>query len=199
MADLPHPFYNANVVVQDKRLYVAGGDSPDKDAIHQVYIYDFNTDRWNYLPPSRHYFGVPHIIGGKLAIIGGRLSATNERTNKVSTFDEGSQSWTSYYPDLLLVRSRPAVASHLEHVIVAGGDRGGSDARITQDDIEVLNWKENLGWKKVSIRLPVPMVDFTLTISDNHLLMVGYGGADVRYSNAYKIPVATITASTLLQ
>ena len=37
------------------------------------------------LPPSGHYHGIPHIIGDKLANIGGRLSATNKRTNKVST------------------------------------------------------------------------------------------------------------------
>jgi len=73
------------------------------------------------LLPSGHYFGIPHIIGGKLAIIGGRLSASTKRTNKVSTFDVDSQTWTSYYPNLLSVRSKPGVVSHLEHVIVAGG------------------------------------------------------------------------------
>ena len=49
---------------------------------------------------SGNYFGIPHIIGGKLTIIGGRLSATEQRTNKVSTFDEASQTWISYYPDI---------------------------------------------------------------------------------------------------
>ena len=76
-------------------------------------------------------------------LIGGRLSATKKRTNKVSTFDEGSQTWTSYYPDLLSVRSKPGVVSHLEHVIVAGGTRSTAeddDTRVIQDDIEVLNW-----------------------------------------------------------
>ena len=52
------------------------------------------TSGVSYLPPSGHYYGVPHTIGGKLMIIGGCLSATKKgsRTNKVSTFDEGSQS-----------------------------------------------------------------------------------------------------------
>jgi len=43
---------------------------------------------------------IPHIIGGKLTVIGGLLSATDSPTNKVSTFDETSQTWSSYYPDL---------------------------------------------------------------------------------------------------
>ena len=150
------------------------------------------------MPPSGHYYGIPHIIGGKLVIIGGRLSATKKRTNKVSTFDEDSQTWTSYYPDLLSVRSKPGVVSHLEHVIVAGGTRPTSeddDTGVIQDDIEVLNWIENSHWKKVSIKLPVPMWGFTPIVSDDHLLIVGYYGADMKGYSAYKIPVANITAS----
>ena len=111
-----------------------------------MYVYDLNTDQWHQLPPSGHYYGVPHIICGKLTIIGGRLSSTDERTNNVSTFDDYSQSWKSYHPDLLKVRSGPGVVSHLHYVIVAGGSRGPDIATIPQDDIEVLNWVENSHW-----------------------------------------------------
>ena len=31
------------------------------------------------------------------------LHATKKMTNKVATFDEVTQSWTSYYPDLLAI------------------------------------------------------------------------------------------------
>ena len=183
LADLPAPLYDAHVAVQGHKVYVAGGVSPVEDAIHQVYMYDTNTDQWGQLPPSGHYYGIPHIIGGKLAIIGGRLSATKKRTNKVSTFDEESQTWISYYPDLLSVRSKPGVVSHLEHVIVAGGAR--DDNTLAQDDIEVLNWIENSHWRKVPIKLPVPKSVFIPTISDDHLLIVGYAGTDLmRYNGA---------------
>ena len=193
LADLPVPLYHAYVAVQHHKIYVTGGDSPVEDAYHQVYVYDINTDQWGQLPPSGHYYGIPHIIGGKLVIFGGCLSATKKMTNKVSTFDEDSQTWTSYYPDLLSVRSRPGVVSHLEHVIVAGG---GLDDDSDHDDIEVLNWIENSHWRKVSIKLPVPMYGFTPIVSDDHLLIVGYAGADMkRYNGVYKISVATITAS----
>ena len=199
LADLPVPLYHAYVAVQDKKVYVAGYDSPVEDAYHQVYIYDINTDQWGQLPPSGHYLGIPHIIGGRLAIIGGRLSATKKMTNKVSTFDEDSQTWTSYYPDLLSVRSKPGVVSHLEHVIVAGGGRPTAeddDTPVVLDDIEVLNWIENSHWRKVSIKIPVPMCGFKPTISDDHLLVVGYGGEDIEpYNGAYKIPVAHMRSS----
>ena len=198
LADLPAPLYGAYVAVQHYKIYVAGGGTPVEDALHKVYVYDVNTDQWSQLPPSGHYLGIPHIIGGRLAIIGGRLSATKKRTNKVSTFDEDSQTWISYYPDLLSVRSKPGVVSHLEHVIVAGGTRPTAEddeTPVVQDDIEVLNWIENSHWRKVSIKLPVPMYGFTPTISDDHLIIVGYHGAEMKgYNAAYKIPVANITS-----
>ena len=191
LADLPAPLRYVYVAVQHHKIYVTG-EGPVEDADHQVYVYNINNDQWGQLPPSGHYYGIPHIIGRRLAIIGGRLSATKKKTNKVSTFDEDSQIWTSYYPDLLSVRSKPRVVSHLEHVIVAGG---ALDDNTFQDDIEVLNWIENSHWRKVSIKLPVPMCIFTPTISDDHLLIVGYYGADMNgYNGAYKIPVANITA-----
>ena len=175
------------------------GDSPNEDAEHQVYEYNINTDQWGQLPPSGHYYGIPHIIGGRLAIIGGRLSATKKMTNKVSTFDEDSQTWTSYYPDLLSVRSKPGVVIHLEHVVVAGGGRPTAeddDTPVVQDDIEVLNWIENSHWRKVSIKLPVPMYGCRPIISNDYLTIVGYGSAAIKSNNgAYKIPVANITAS----
>ena len=185
LANLPAPIYYVCVTVQDKKVYVAGGDSPVDNAQRQVYVYDFNTDHWSQLPTSGHCYGIPHIIGGKLAIIGGRLSSTMKRTNKVSTFDEASQSWASYYPDLLSIRSKPGVVTHLEHVIVAGG---GLDDKNNLDDIEVLNWIENSHWIKVAINLPRPMGGFTPIISSDHYVIAHYTGV-------YILPVSDITSS----
>ena len=198
LADLPVPLHNVYVAVQHYKIYISG-DSPVEGTDDQVYVYDINTNQWDRLPPSGHYKGVLHIIGGRLAIIGGRLYATMKRTNKVSTFDEDNQTWTSYYPDLLSVRSRPGVVSHLEHVVVAGGTcpmAEDNDTRVVQDDIEILNWLENSHWRKVPVMLPEPMWGFTPTISDGYLIIVGYRDVDVQYDkSAYKIPVANITAS----
>jgi len=195
LANVPAPLWKASTAVQYHKVYVTG-DSPIEDAKHQVYVYDINTDQWGQLPPSGHYYGIPHIIGGKLAIIGGCLSATKKMTNKVSTFDEDSQNWISYYPDLLSIRSKPGVVSHLEHVIVAGGGRVNDDMLTVQDDIEVLDWIENSHWRKITIKLPIPMCAFTPTISYDDLLIVGYTGTDMkRYKSAYRISVATITSN----
>ena len=200
MADLPVPLYNSYLAVQDKKVYVAGGISPLEEDYHEVYVYNFDNNQWGQLPPSGHYYGIPHIIGGRLAIIGGRLSATDKMTNKVSTFDEDRKIWTSYFPDMLSVRSKPGVVSHMQHVIVAGGGKSTAeddDIPVVLDNIEILNWIENSHWRKVSIKLPVPMWGFIPSTFDNHLLIVGYTGADMKgYSDIYKIPIANIIAST---
>ena len=200
LPDLPAQLYYAYVAVQHHKIYVAGGNSPVDDALCQVYVYNINNDQWGQLPLLGHYNGIPHIIGGKLVIIGGYMHGTTKRTNKVSTYDEESQQWTSYYPDLLSIRRRPGVVSHLEHVIVAGGTRPSSEddsTSVVQDDIEVLNWIENSHWRKVSIKLPVAMFAFIPTItSDSHLLIVSYYGADkFKHKSVYTIPVANITTS----
>ncbi|XP_065908240.1 uncharacterized protein [Dysidea avara] len=196
LANLPAQMCRAYVTVQDKKVYVAGGFSPVDDAKHQVYVYDINTDHWDELPPSGHFYGVPHIIGGKLAIIGGMLSATKKRTNKVSTFDEISQTWKSHYPDLLSVRCQPGVVTHLEHTIVAGGEKYVNCNVVVQDDVEVLNWMEKSRWQKVSINLPVPMRAFTPIITDDHLLIVDYTAANLKSDKtAYKILVDDIIRS----
>jgi len=187
--------YDAYVAVQDKKVYVTGV-SPNDEALHQVYVYDINTNHWDQLPMSGHYFGIPQIIGDRLTIVGGRLSATKERTNKVSTFDAASQTWVSYYPDMLSVRSKPGVATYLEHVIVSGGTRG-DDIALVQDDIEILNWAENTGWKRVSTTLPVPMYDISCTISGGHLVIMSYYSIDLKnYSIVYTIPASEIVIPT---
>ena len=173
LTNLPAPLYNAYAVMQQNRIYVAGGYSPVDIAMQTVYVYELHTDCWKQLPLLDHYCAVAHIIGGRLTLIGGRLCSSNESTNKVSTFDESTHTWTSYYPDLLSARYRPGVVAYLDHVIVAGGRRTAEAKDIILDDIEVLNWTENLQWKKISLILPQPMYAFTPITCGEHIMIIG--------------------------
>ena len=82
----------------------------------------------------------------------------------------------------------PGVVSHQEYVIVAGGRPRGADT--AQDDIEVLNWIENSYWRKASIKLPVPMYEFSPMISDDHLFIVGYASADGKVKKGAQLLVS---------
>ena len=195
LADLPVPLYYAHAVVQNYKIYVTG-QSPVKGMDYQVFMFDIAKNHWCQLPQSGHLFGILHIIGSKLVVIGGRLVDAKNRTNKVSTFDEASHTWISYFPNLLSARNRPGVGSHLEYVIVAGGTGDGEyGGSVVRSDIEVLNWKKSFHWRKVSTKLPVPMYGFMPTVTDGNLLIVGYSdGEKKRDRSVYKIPVADIVA-----
>lgn len=174
------------------KVFVAGCTSPEQDAKYQVYVYDITTNVWDQLPSPQVAYGIPQVIGDKLAVIGGRLS-TEEWTNKVITFDNASHTWSSHYPDLLCVRAKPGVVTYLEHVIVAGGGKGYYPLEV-RNDIEVLNWVENTRWRKVDTTLPEPMWAFTPVISDDHVYIVGFSGANKLHNSAYRAPVANIAA-----
>ena len=187
LASLPVPLSEVYAAFSDHRIYVTGCKSPFEDAVHQVFVYDCPTNKWYRLPPSGHYYGIPHIIGGKLAIIGGRLTETSQRTNKVSTFDKVTHKWTSYYPDMQTVRSRPGVVTHLEYVIVAGGM---IDDHKCSNEIEILNWIENCPWTKVSTLLPFPMYAFTPVVYNEYFYIVGFSNSEMYHSReSYIIPV----------
>lgn len=160
-------------------------------ALFQVYGYDCFANQWYLLPPLQQYYGVPHIVGGKLVIFGGRLSLNSKRTSKVSTFDQSTGRWTSFYPNMMSARSRPGLATHLEYIIAAGGT---VDDATCVNDIEILNWVENIAWKMVSFRLPFPMYALTPSVCNDNLYIVGFSNKEGSFRNAYMIPAASIAS-----
>ena len=196
LADIPTPLYGAYVAVQGNKIFVSNVRSPIVDSRYQVFMYEIDDDRWGQLPTPDHYYAIPHIIGGKLTIIGGHLISTNKITNKVSTFDQTRQSWVTYYPNLLSVRSQPGVVTHAKHVIVAGGVQSNDDTSVLLDDIEILDWMQNSQWKKAPILLPVPMGALQLTVCNDRVFVVGYINADWNCDrHVYELPVTVITSS----
>ena len=190
-ANLMHPVYAASIATDNQYVYVMG-DSVDKKALNLVFVYTIVADSWSQLPQSDHCWGVLQMVGDKLTIFGGIDNYTNKRTNRVSTFDKSTQSWSCFYPDMIDIRYRPGVATYLEYVIVAGGSKDGT---IVHNDIEVLNWQQRVQWTKSSVSLPVPMWAFSPIISDKEMYIVGYTGVDNKpHRGAYKIPVTSITS-----
>ena len=191
LADFPAAVNNAHLALQDRKVYVSGCNSPNGHAEHQVFVYEIDNDRWGQLPTPDHYCTIPHIIGGKLTLIGGYMSGTDKVTNKVSTFDQTKQSWMSYYPNLLSGRSLPGVVTHMEYVIVAGGEIHDD----VSNDIEILDWVENSQWKRISVRLPMPMYALQLTIFSDDLIIVGYANAGFD-RHVYNVPVSYLIATS---
>lgn len=86
-----------NITVKDDKIFVTAS-SQFNGLFHHLYAYDLRKDYWQTLPVLDHRDGISHIVGGKLVMIGGYQLAGYKGTNKVSIFDEASQTWTSHYP-----------------------------------------------------------------------------------------------------
>jgi len=167
-ADLPSPMYGASAVLHKEKVYVMAGNAPQNETHDFVFSYNIAINNWSKLPPPGQYKGKLQIISDQLTVIGGRDDTTNEITNKVSTFNNNSNNWTNYYPNMIKARIKPGVTTHEDHVIVLGGGLGGSD------DIEVLKLSQPFQWITCNITLPVSMYNILTIISDDQLYIVGY-------------------------
>ena len=185
--DLPSPMYNASAVLHKENIYAMAGDAPQRETLDYIFSYNMNINEWSRLPPPGHYRGILQMLNNKLTVIGGVDNATDEVTNKVSTFNNN---WTNDFPNLLEPRSKPGVVTHEDHVIVLGGGEGGTD------DIEVLNLTQPFQWMKSNKKLPKPMWAISLTISHDQLYIVGYDTSGGSYSTAYQLPIDSIISST---
>ena len=183
--------YDAYVAVSNGTIYCTGVTA-NEDNQHEVYCYDTGSNQWKQLPRPGHRLGVIHMVDNKLTIFGGRDSTTGKFHNKVTTYNSKTNSWYSCYPDMLHNRSKPGVIASDDHVIVMGG-RSSPDTDL--DSIEVMNYHQQLQWKKVSVHLPVPMFAIKPTISGEYITIVGYAQGVSRYTTHYQIPVEEIISS----
>ena len=170
---------------------MAGG-APEDETLDYVFSYNITNNKWSRLPPPDHYHGILQIINDQLTVIGGVDNDIKKSTNKVSTFNNNTNKWKRYYPDLMKPRNKPGVVTHEDHVIVLGG---GIDDDVYSDDIEVLNWTQPLHWMKSNIKLPQPMWGPSLTISHNQLYIVGYTASRGTRPTAYQLPINSIISS----
>ena len=177
-ADLPVPMWSAHVSMIDNVIFVGGGMCANPADNCYIFMYHLQENKWTRLPtPSPHWYGVLVNINNKLTVIGG-LSANNIQSNKVLSLQDDQ--WTSLYGDMNSARLSPAVLSHHNYTIVAGGQ---SDYNVVVDSIEVFDGQQ---WTISEKFLPVPMCDVIATTSNNSLIIAGYEGANgKRYNRVY--------------
>ena len=183
--------FNAYVAVSNGTIYCTG-TTPNEDNWHDVYCCDAKTNQWKRLPRPGHCLGVLHMIDDKLTIFGGGDSNTYKHHNKVTTYNNKTNSWYSCYPDMLHNRLKPGVITSDDHVIVMGGQNSSG---TYLDSIEVMNYRQQLQWKEASLHLPVPVWNIKPTISVDKITIVGYSYAGGRSNGCYQISTQEIISS----
>ena len=157
-----------------------------------MYCYDIITDHWTILPQPGHGLGILHTIDGMLTIFGGNDPVTNEIFNKVTTYNNDTNKWYSCYPNLLNNRSQPGVITYHNCVMVMGGMISPGTTDVT---IEVMNYRDELQWREISIKLPHPMFGIKPIISGENVVIVGYSTTKGRYNRYYQFKVEEMISS----
>ena len=182
--------YDAYVAVSNGIIYCTGS-TPNEDNRLEVYSYNTRTNQWKQLPRPGHRLGVLHMVDDKLTIFGGREPYTNNRHNKVTTYNSKTNSWYSHFPNMLYNRSKPGVVTSHDYVIVMGGVNSPD---TILDNMEVMNY-HHLQWREVSAHLPAPMWGIIPTIYGDNIIIVGYYTAKTCSNGCYQIPTEKLILS----
>ena len=173
-------------------MYVTAGDAPDDNTNNNVFCYNTNTDHWTVLPQPGHRFGVLHMLNDRLTIFGGIDPVTSRRFNKVTTYNNDTNSWYSHYPDMLNKRFKPGVIKYNNYVIVMGGN---SSPDNIHDSIELIDYQNEMKWKNIITKLPIPMFNIKPTISGEDIIIVGYSDDGGRSNGHYQIAIEEMVSS----
>ena len=173
-------------------MYVTAGDAPDDNTYNNVFCYNTNTDNWTVLPLPGHRFGVLHMLNDRLTIFGGIDPVNKGAFDKVTTYNNDTNSWYSHYPDMLNKRFKPGVITHNNYVIVMGGM---SSPGNIHDSIELMDYHNEMKWKNIITKLPIQMWHIIPTISGDDITIVGYGHAGGRSKVCYQIAIEEMVSS----
>ena len=172
-------------------MYVTAGDADD-NTLNNVFCYNTNTDHWTVLPQSGHCRGILHMLDDRLTIFGGQNQVTKIGNNKVTTYNNDTNCWYNYYPDMLNRRYMLGVITYNDYVMVMGGK---STPDNIHDSIELMNYRYEMMWKNIIIKLPILMWAIKPTISGDNITIVGYDTAIGRNYGHYQIAIEEMISS----
>ena len=133
--------------------------------------YNSTTKEWNMLPKCPCEHSSLAVIRGILTAIGGSKEAYVNPENKllsIAMVNNKDKKWVEHFPPMPTKRSRTTAVTTSQHLIVAGGDSGLSNDLNTVEvmDIQTRVWS-------TAASLPHPYSSASLTISGDHLYMLG--------------------------
>ena len=137
------------------------------DGSNSIYSYEWNTEKWEGLPPFPYRNSGLVIIDGELTAVGG-WGGSCGFTNKLFTLRQGQ--WVEQYPPMNTARSSPAVVSTSDgnYIVVIGGSVIGVrwTARVELFHVRSSRWY-------VLTNLPLGLPHPSATICDNRLYVIG--------------------------
>ena len=184
---MPVGMCDAQAVVLRDKIYLGGGDGPDGPS-SKLLIYDFSQDSWDMLetPTQSSRLAVYH---SQLVLVGGVDPFHNVVSKRWWTLDE--KHWTERFPSMPLERFGASVVGVGNHLIVAGGDKGGVFGRL--DVVDVYDGQE---WRRVQ-SLPKTCCRMKSVVHEGFWYLAGGVGQDqkVFYTSLESLIASTHSAA----
>ena len=169
-SDLPWGMVYPHCVMVEEKLYIGGGDTYSYDAQHTVWQYE--SDQWVELEHYQCWWFAMAAMKKKLTLVGGLDTSTLRVTNEIAVWERKgvSHQWTHPYPPMPTPRESPAVATHNQWLVVAGGS-AGYPYRNVLAAVDLLN-TDTRQWLSTT-PLPVKCGHVTTAIVQDELYLVG--------------------------
>ena len=163
-SDLPWGMQSPHCVMVEEKLYIGGGYSGDDRTVWQ-----YESDQWVRLERYQYWRFAMAAVKKKLTLVGGLDPSAYRATNEIAVWERKgvSHQWTHPYPPMPTPRYWPAVATHNQWLVVAGGRDYGSDLAA----VDLLN-TDTRQWLSTT-PLPVKCSHVTTAIVQDELYLVG--------------------------
>ena len=170
LPDMPMKALSYAATIHNSKVYISAvGRDGNGKLVFPVLVYSTNELKWSTLSKQQSSAAIA-VLYNHITLIGGRDVSTGKFTNTLSTWYEEGQ-WKQVLPPIPTGRSRPAVISHDNLVLVTGG--------LAEDDSTVLNTTDVLDLTTIKwctpegLNLPVPLWRHHLALCGEYLYMVG--------------------------
>ena len=129
---MPIGMRDAQAVVLGDKVYLGGGDGSE-GPLSKLLIYDFAKDSWDTLDTPTQSYGLA-VYHSKVVLVGGVDPIHNTVSKQIWVLDE-KHCWTKCPYSMPKERFGASAVSIGNHLIVAGGDKGGIDGRLDVVDV----------------------------------------------------------------
>jgi len=185
---MPIGMHDAQAVVLRDKIYLGGGDGPEGPS-SKLLIYDFSKDSWDMLvtPTQSYSLAVYH---SQLVLVGGVDPIHNVVSKCWWVLDE-KHCWIECVHSMPVERFGASVVGIGNHLIVAGGDKGGGFGQL--DVVDVYDGQE---WERVQ-SLPKTCSRMKSVVHEGFWFLAGGVGQDhqVFYTSLESLIASTRSAA----
>ena len=157
--------------IHNGKVYISAlGKDGNSTPVSPVLVYSTNELKWSTLPNQQLGAAIA-VLNNHVTLIGGLDVSTRKVTNALSTWYEEEGRWKQVLPPMPTGRSRPAVISHDNLLLVTGGVAEDISSVINTTnvlDLSTMKWTSPEG-----LNLPIPLQLHHLALCGEYLYLVG--------------------------